>query len=528
MATAVNQHKTLRMWGNAHPLKRVARYAIGYEEKPVEPPQFYLPRFEETLRDVFSNKIIPFFLWIIKAFFVIAALSVLSMGTYAILYWGVIVRGLEVQSHSIFFDYSPGESLMPVGRVDLRSSRSAPWVYIETTATPVDYFPVGDQDTTDNKQSCINKENLGCEEKTTNTNEITNTEEGQTEKMGTPSSQVSDENTILIPGQRYFFEVTLTLPESEINKQLGVFMLTVNLQSSDGLLLATSKQSSMLPYESKIVGVFRKLSLLLPLASGLLSETRTIDLLCFDNYVDANDEKSISTVEVRLGIPNPAVFPATLQTIQIQSAELRYGKEMTPVQLFFRNWRYLCAFCGVTVFFLGYSFLALLFFHSRAKKRWTSNLSQQPYGDFFDSIDGSNHNSKSGSWMGADIEFLDDDENDWEPIDSNDEFKNGANKNIRRDEKNNNDTSNVISDEESITSNTDAAAISKEINETSHSKKVNFPLGSIANIPSVQEHEPMFSSLNKSKKIKETKQSADNEEKCLADMVMKGYSKWEI
>jgi seipin len=168
--------------------------------------------------------------------------------------------------------------------------------------------------------------------------------------VGEEKNESVVENPILAPGQRYFFELVLTLPESDINKQLGVFMVKVELRSVDRTLLASSKQHSMLPYESSIVTLFRKTMLILPLAFGLMSETKSVTLLLFDHYTDISDKKPVSLVEVTLGVPNPAAFPTTLQTIQIHSAELRYGKEMNAIQSLLRHWQYLFAIIVISAY----------------------------------------------------------------------------------------------------------------------------------------------------------------------------------
>jgi hypothetical protein len=238
--------------------------------------------------------------------------------------------------------------------------------------------------------------------------------------VGEEKNESVVENPILAPGQRYFFELVLTLPESDINKKLGVFMVKVELRSVDRTLLASSKQHSMLPYESSIVTLFRKTMLILPLAFGLMSETKSVTLLLFDHYTDISDKKPVSLVEVTLGVPNPAAFPTTLQTIQIHSAELRYGKEMNAIQSLLRHWQYLFAIIVISALFLGLLSIILSILNRRAQlRRWN----EEPYADFFDSIadEASDilNTSSHNRWMGADIEILDDSENDstaWEPI----------------------------------------------------------------------------------------------------------------
>ncbi|KAL7545416.1 hypothetical protein ACHAWF_009765 [Thalassiosira exigua] len=492
------------MWDAAHEFERAAERvaaerakravlrALGYDEPRERPP----PPLEDQMRVYFFCNIVPLLVWIIKACFIVLALLILSVGTYGLL-WAFIMGGLEVQSRPIFFDYAPGESMMPTGIVDLRSAKGSPWVY----------SCLGAQD-----GSCIAGEE--CEACNTTFKDDT------TEK----DSIGCTADPILSPGQRYFFELSLTLPESDINKNLGVFMVKVELRSGDRSLLASSKQSSMLPFESSFVSLSRKAMMIVPLTSGMMYESKTITLLAFDNYVDANKETPTSVVEVSLGVPNPAAFPATLQTIQIQSAELRYGKEMNAVQDFLRNWSHTCAFAGTFILFLGYTFMALWIINCRSAESF-----EQPYADFFDSNDGSNHDSNSPSndrWMGVDIEILEDDENNsnaWEPIDPNRKKENsnesGEDQSAERQPKNI-----IVSDEESYSERKIPSA-SKGTPEGQTPKQA---ISLEQNGETSSGHAPLFNSESHDAGFeKQTMQ--EQEERCLADMVMEGRSKkWVI
>ena len=411
------------------------------------------------------------------------------------------MRGLEVRSRPIFFDYSVGESIMPMGRVDLRSTRNAPWIQSCDNSLASSHLSTSELCMNEDKRQVVvlDNPNAYCKESTGSCATL-----GEAEATNTPTKE-----SILIQGQHYFFEVVLTLPESEINKQVGVFMLTVDLLSDKKQLLATSKQSSMFPYESRLVGTLRKMTVLLPLVFGMISETRAISLLCFDNYVDANKERSLSFVEVSLGVAQPASFPATSQTIQILSAELRYGKEMNTIQIFCRNWRYLCAVVGVVVIFIGYTLLLF----NMVRRREPGGA--EPYAHMFDSANGSvgHQTGSQHSMLGADIEFLDSDD-EWEPIDAADNERQNA-KVSNKGCSDRDASDNVVSDEESVASKDDDNREPMHNQADSATNPKSFPEGNLAQNAAVQLHPPLFA-------------SADKEEKCLADMVMKGQAKYEV
>ena len=509
--------------------RRAVLKAIGYEgEFPFEfdqqqqqqqPPA---PRIVEQLRYWFFSTILPFVIWIIKAFFILVSILIISILSYVSI-WGLIMRGLDVKSRPIFFDYSHDVG-MPTGFVDMRSIKSAPWVHsCEGT--------VDESSINDHSDVCFNNDNMMS---------YNSIGDSSSDSRETNISSNGQQHAILAAGQKYFFELSLTLPESEINKQLGIFMVKVDLRSSDRTLLASSKQHSMLPFESTIVSLFRKTMLILPLSFGVLSETRTITLLSFDHYVEtANNKKPMSLVEVSLGVPNPASFPATLQSIQIHSAEIRYGKEMNAIQTLLRNWQYSCAFIGIAILFMGYTLTTLSILNRRAQRyRWNT----QPYADFFsDTVDDesahdSNNNSSSadGRWMGVDIEILEEDDDDsgaWEPIDSNNNKKKETEKkakdeDIRAAQKQSLD--NLVSDDED-----DDKSSNKQ--KSNQDNKKSFPLGKLANNEKVVGHEPLFPSKSNDDKSKdeggsggECSDSAGKAKKMMreeltaADMVMKG------
>ena len=482
------------MWAARAAAEHAERTAIHRLNKMIqnnsdESTQHNRIRYDEFFRQMFVENFFPFVIWCLELILSTLVLVVLSVASYLAVYNWVVMRGLEVQSRPIYFDYNPPSP--PIGIVDLRSTKRAPWAY-----------------------SCSCTHDKFC------------AVDGERTKGTTEASSFNDENKVVKTGcdaedsfhpilrrdQKYFFEISLTLPESEINKRLGIFMVDIDLLSRDKQLLASSKQSSMLPFESNMVELFRKLSILLPLSTGLLAESRTVTLLSFDNYVDLSAEQSLSYVEVTLGVPKPASFSSSLHSIQIQSSMLRYGKEMSPIQEFFRSMRWPCAFLGTMFFFMIYVYSTLMIIWRRRYAR--IKLDAQPYADFF-SYDGSapnNSNTEPDRWMGADIEILEEDCDNsglWEPLNETNQFK----INVSRNE-DNAAIEQIVSDEEKSTRSVEACT-EKGMSQVDHAEK-SFPFGK-SNL-AVKERPNTF----------RQKPSREDEEKSLADMVMNGYSKYEI
>jgi hypothetical protein len=193
---------------------------------------------------------------------------------------------------------------------------------------------------------------------------------------------------------------------------------------------------------------------------------------------------------------------------------------MSPLQRFFRDWFYFCAFLGVLLIFICYGILAL---HLASAQGWFLNRDSyryRPFDDIFDAENDSMYNFSAGSQMNSlsqsGVEFLDEEDNDdaWEPLDGTEAIH------IEK--------SNIIPDDESIASKSSTKLQSNgPLSTTCH-------LGSLADSPTTQGEKSSSLSRDDEQKntmiradIKKTK-SAKEEEKRLADMVMKGLSKWEV
>jgi hypothetical protein len=95
------------------------------------------------------------------------------------------------------------------------------------------------------------------------------------------------DSRVLKPGNAYYLEVTLDLPESEINLMRGVFGVLVEIQSHDGTMLATSLRSSRIPHETAWVSTVRKVVMLIPLLIGASQESRRIQVPSFRHFVES-------------------------------------------------------------------------------------------------------------------------------------------------------------------------------------------------------------------------------------------------
>lgn len=117
-------------------------------------------------------------------------------------------------------------------------------------------------------------------------------------------------NRVLKPGNMYQVEVSLNLPESEINIMSGVFSVIVEILSADGTMLASSIRSTRIPHETGWVSTIRKGVLLVPLLVGAAKETQTVEVPSFRYFVENED-----TPLVRIKVEKCILIPRYSSTV---------------------------------------------------------------------------------------------------------------------------------------------------------------------------------------------------------------------
>jgi hypothetical protein len=95
------------------------------------------------------------------------------------------------------------------------------------------------------------------------------------------------ENRILPRRTPHYIEVLLDLPESEKNRNIGMFGVLAHLQSSNGTMLATSMRTARFPHESRWISVIRKAICIIPLMLGALQESRRVLVPSFRHFVES-------------------------------------------------------------------------------------------------------------------------------------------------------------------------------------------------------------------------------------------------
>lgn len=198
--------------------------------------------------------------------------------------------------------------------------------------------------------------------------------------LDTEVSTMSQKARILQSKQQYFFDILLTLPESDINRDLGMFTVEVDLRSNDGVLLATASRSSMLPYESSFLSFAKQTFLMIPYLLGAISQTRTVSLKCFDRFTESF-EYPLRLIEIRLVAQSPEYHPHSSRYIQVTDSELHIGKELNKIQKVMKEWFYSSGMVAISVLIFFYGsiqiFVQTLFYTMKSPLRAQSTKSSE-------------------------------------------------------------------------------------------------------------------------------------------------------
>ncbi|XP_032533449.1 seipin, partial [Chiroxiphia lanceolata] len=89
---------------------------------------------------------------------------------------------------------------------------------------------------------------------------------------------------VLLYGQLYRVSLELELPESPVNRELGMFMVAVTCYGAGGRPLASSARSTMLHYRSRLLRTLHTVAFAGLFLSGFAEQTQTLEVELMDRY----------------------------------------------------------------------------------------------------------------------------------------------------------------------------------------------------------------------------------------------------
>lgn len=146
-----------------------------------------------------------------------------------------------------------------------------------------------------------------------------------------PSAYVklTKKHHILAVGQAYRFTVSLDVPESPINKGLGMFMVCVQLKDANGYLSSHSCRSSLLHYSSEVLQTICLILFSPFYVFGAFEEKQS---LIFELYSDYEEDQlhQVTDVYVEVQAREIEIYSATLE-IEARLSGLRYMMYNWPI-----------------------------------------------------------------------------------------------------------------------------------------------------------------------------------------------------
>lgn len=168
----------------------------------------------------------------------------------------------------------------------------------------------------------------------------------------------SGRDRVLMSGQPYRVTLELELPESPVNQDLGMFLVTVSCYTRGGRVISTSSRSVMLHYRSHLLQMLDTLVFSSLLLFGFAEQKQLLEV---ELYSDYRENSYVPTTG--------AIIEIHSKRIQMYGASLRIHAHFTGLRYLLYNFPMTCAFVGVAS---NFTFLSVIVLFSYMQWVWGS------------------------------------------------------------------------------------------------------------------------------------------------------------
>ncbi|XP_048217636.1 seipin isoform X2 [Perognathus longimembris pacificus] len=166
----------------------------------------------------------------------------------------------------------------------------------------------------------------------------------------------SGRDRVLMYGQPYRVTLELELPESPVNQDLGMFLVTVSCYTRGGRIISTSSRSVMLHYRSDLLKMLDTLVFSSLLLFGFAEQKQLLEV---ELYADYRENSYVPTTG--------AIIEIHSKRIQMYGAYLRIHAHFTGLRYLLYNFPMTCAFVGVAS---NFTFLSVIMLFSYMQWVW--------------------------------------------------------------------------------------------------------------------------------------------------------------
>nr|XP_059866282.1 seipin-like [Delphinus delphis] len=161
---------------------------------------------------------------------------------------------------------------------------------------------------------------------------------------------------VLMYGQPYRVTLELELPESPVNQDLGMFLVTISCYTRGGRIISTSSRSVMLHYRSNLLQMLDTLVFSSLLLFGFAEQKQVLEVELYPEY---RENSYVPTIG--------AVIEIHSKCVQLYGAHLRIHAHFTGLRYLLYNFPMTCAFVGVAS---NFTFLSVIVLFSYVQWVW--------------------------------------------------------------------------------------------------------------------------------------------------------------
>lgn len=158
------------------------------------------------------------------------------------------------------------------------------------------------------------------------------------------------------PTRNFHATVYLTVPESDFNKELGIFQVTAELISATGQVLLSKTQPCMLRFRSTALQHVKAFLMAIPLLAGSYLETQTLAV----SSLKWQEQRALSSAGVRIVLAPRAGRPLHSGLPELYEAGISVESKLAWWARLIGNWRWtlsvwlgLALFIGAVLIILG-------------------------------------------------------------------------------------------------------------------------------------------------------------------------------
>ncbi|XP_060574237.1 seipin-like isoform X2 [Ruditapes philippinarum] len=156
-------------------------------------------------------------------------------------------------------------------------------------------------------------------------------------------------NEVFNVGQSYRIVLDLDVPESDVNRNIGMFMIEMRLYNKRGEVVQTSARATSVRYKSDLLRTLETFAFLPLFLFGYMHQKQFLHVDLFPDFMDNAYNPTVGlVVEVQS------------KKVEVYTAVLKVFAQFSGIRYFLYYWPLTSAVIGITWNFVFLSFIALL------------------------------------------------------------------------------------------------------------------------------------------------------------------------